>query len=39
MRDAVLTAFGPELVEELDRLELEVVKRKLRLLPRQPTST
>ena len=34
MRDAVLTAFGSELVEELDHLESEVVKRKLRLLPR-----
>jgi hypothetical protein len=34
MRGAVGEAFGPELVEELDRMESGIVKRRLRLLPK-----
>jgi hypothetical protein len=34
MRGAVSEAFGPGLVEELDRMESGIVKRRLRLLPR-----
>jgi hypothetical protein len=34
MRQAVGEAFGPALVEELDRVESELTRRKLRLLPR-----
>jgi hypothetical protein len=34
MREEVGAAFGAGLVEELDRVESEIVKRRLRLLPR-----
>jgi hypothetical protein len=32
MRDAIRAVFGDELIEELDRVESEVVKRRLRVL-------
>lgn len=35
MRDAVAAAFGAELVEELDRVEAEVLRRRLPVLRRQ----
>lgn len=38
MRGAVVDAFGAGLVEELDRMESGIVKRKLRLLPRARSS-
>jgi Fe-S-cluster containining protein len=38
MRDALAVAFGPELVEALDRVETKVLKRRLRLLPRQAST-
>lgn len=39
MREAVGAALGADLVEELDRLESEIVRRKLRLLPRDQGRT
>jgi Fe-S-cluster containining protein len=38
MRGAVGAAFGAGLVDELDRMEAELVKRRLRLLPRSATA-
>jgi hypothetical protein len=38
MRGVVEALFGADLVEELDRLESEIVKRRLRLLPKARTS-
>jgi hypothetical protein len=35
MRDVVSAAFGPALVEQLDAIEAEILKRRLRVLPRQ----